>query len=803
MKNNVPSFLLPSKEKCIIPKGVQLRVLGIDLGTTNSTAAKIDWSPEDGLPPCAECLEIEQATMDGPYISTLVPSVVALYQGKEYIGEGAKLLRGRSTDFGLQEKKNLFCECKNDIGVKKTYHQGAEGYRTAAEIGSKILGFLSQPDREDITYSRTIVTVPASFQASQRMDTVKAAELAGISINGGDLLDEPVAAFLDYMVTHWDSLDLEIGKEKKLVVFDFGGGTCDVAILSVRAHGTPLQLDMAPISVSRYHRLGGGDIDQAVLYEVLLTQLVEQNNLTEFELDYSVKKKVIEPSLIGIAEALKTGLCNEIRRLRKFNAYDHEKNIDIVKKHPGRHTCRLPDGRELTLDSPSLNGKQFDDLMVSFLDKDLLYARETEYRLTCSIFAPLQDALDRSGLTAEDIDFCLLAGGSSLIPQVEDAVAAFFSEGSLLTYSDYEATQTAVAKGAAYHALSLCLYNRGLVRPISSETLAIRTQSGFVDLVPKGAALPWPKKGGYEKCAALEVPTSALIEQQELRVEIVAREDERVLFSGCWKIPPPVNRGDAITLEYRYDENQVLALRMQLTAKPDGTIFEQHLEHPLSNVMNPQHEKLEIDATEEKLRTGQIPKDQVQETMLELADKYADIRQHEKALAYVKQVLRVRNEPDATLLNKMAIYCGEMGDYQREEKLYREAGAASSWGGPWFNLALLQERRGHIEKAYISAGAAVNQESSAPYQVLHARLARKINKDESEQLISSALESFGSVQALSDWELGWLITGAKMAGNSSLEDAGIEEQRKRKRGVSVKVAGELPITQQGVMRCAS
>ncbi len=803
MNNDIPSFLVPSNETGIVPKIGRVKVLGIDLGTTNSTAAMIDWSIEDGQPPYAECLEIEQDTLDGPYISTLVPSTVALYQDREYIGEGAKLLRGRSSDFGLQEKKNLFCECKNDIGIKKTYHQAPPGYQSPAEIGSKLLHFLSQDVGESQPYSRTIVTVPASFQASQRMDTVKAAEIAGISLSGGDLLDEPVAAFLDYMVTHWDSLDLGIGKEKKLLVFDFGGGTCDVAIFSVQVHGSPSQLDMAPIAVSRYHRLGGGDIDQAVLYEVLLPQLIEQNNLDEFELDYSIKKKIIEPSLIGIAEALKTGLCNEIRRLRKFDAYDPQKNNDIIKKQPGRHICHLPDGRELALDSPSLSGKQFADVMVSFLDADLLYARETEYRMTCSVFAPLQDALDRAGLTADDIDYCLLAGGSSLIPHIEDAVADFFSQGSLLTYSDYEASQTTVAKGAAYHALSLSLYNRGLVRPISNETIAIRTQSGFVDLVPKGTVLPWPVNEEYESCVALEVPNTSVAEQQELRVEIVAREDERVLFSGSWQIPPPVNRGDSITLEYRYDENQVLDLRMQLTADTNGTVFEQRLEHPLSNVMNPAHGKAEIDDLEEKLRTGQIPREQIQETMIELADKYADIRQHEKALAYVTKVLRVRNEPDADLLNKMAIYCGEMGDYQREEKLYREAAEASSWGGPWFNLALQQERRGHLEDAFNSVERAVNTEQSAPYLVLQARLAGKLNKNEADQFLLRAMESFGSVSGLNDWELGWLITGAKMSGNNSLEIDGLEEQRKRKRGNTVEVSGDLPLTQQGIMRSAS
>ena len=801
MTTDIPSFLVPSHEDNLIPKEARVSVLGIDLGTTNSTAARIEWSQADGRPPLAECLELEQNTLDGPYISTLVPSVVAIHQGIEYIGEGAKLLRGRSSDFGLQEKKNLFCECKNDMGVKKTYHLAPEGYRSAAEIGGKVLTFLAGGARPE--ESRTIVTVPASFQASQRMDTVKAAELAGISLDNGDLLDEPIAAFLDYMATHLDTLRLDSGIEKKLLVFDFGGGTCDVAIFSVKAHGSPIQLDMAPVSVSRYHRLGGGDIDQAVLYEVLLPQLMEQNKLNEFDLDFETKKKFIEPSFIGIAEALKTGLCNEIRRLQKFDSYTPEENQDIVKKYPGSHICTLQDGRKLTLDSPSLNARQLTDLLKSFLDTDLLYARETEYRMTCSIFAPLQDALDRAGMMAEDVNYCLLAGGSSLIPQVEEAVAEFFPQGELLTYSDYEATQTTVAKGAAYHALSLSLYNRGLVRPVSNETIAIRTQSGLVDLVPKGSVLPWPQNRTYEKCHALEVPGTENFEEQELRIEVVSREDERVLFSGSWVVPPPVKRGDPIVLEYSYDENQVLTLRMQLADNQDDSVFEQRLENPLSNVVNPQQGKVEIDSIEEKLRTGKIPKDQMLDTMVDLADKYADIRQHEKALAYVKKVLRAKNEPDSYLLNKMAIYCGDMGDTQREEKFYREAAESSSWGGPWFNLALAQERRNNIEDAHSSSQKAIVVESSAPYLVLEARLAGKLNKENSEQRLSKAVGSFDSVESLNDWELGWLITGAKLACDVPLEEQGLEEKRKRRRNQNVEGTGVLPIAQQGIMRSES
>jgi hypothetical protein len=74
--------------------------------------------------------------------------------------------------------------------------------------------------------ARTVVTVPASFQLAQRRDTRSAAESAAIGIGGGDLLDEPVAAFLDWVFRHPDEALSRNGDPVNLLVFDFGGGTC-------------------------------------------------------------------------------------------------------------------------------------------------------------------------------------------------------------------------------------------------------------------------------------------------------------------------------------------------------------------------------------------------------------------------------------------------------------------------------------------------------------------------------------------------------------------------------------------------
>jgi molecular chaperone DnaK (HSP70) len=566
-----------------------MRVLGIDLGTTNSTVAEIVWQPSQ-TDVAVRCLEVDQETLSGTYTHLLVPSAVAIHDGKMIVGEGAKRLLARAAELGLERDKTLFLECKNDMGVRRTYHKAPGGFRCAAEIGSKVLSFLKEAAtaHDRAPADRTVVTVPASFQAPQRLDTVKAAKLAGISVSGGDLLDEPIAAFIDYLMLKPDDIIESLKTPRKLLVFDFGGGTCDVAILQL-GHRASGGLQVSPLAVSRYHRLGGGDIDRAIVFEVLLPQILDQNDLKPQDLTFEDKKHFIEPAYLAVAEALKIGLCTEINRLDSFGQYANADKDTIVKKQPGLHPCQL-NGRALKLHSPSLTAAQFEALLAPFLEHELLYARETEYRLTCSIFAPVQDALDRSGLAPTDLDFVLLVGGSSLIPQVAQAVARFFPKARFLAYPDRDSLQVAIARGAAWHSLALALYGHSLFRVATHDRIAIRTSSGAFELIPKGSPLPFPDdQGSWAKTYRLAVPETSLLEPVDLLVEIVASEvgQERTLGSATWEIPAPIAAGDNLCLQYRIDENQVLEFKLTLAAADDDNPFIGRIENPLSNVVNP------------------------------------------------------------------------------------------------------------------------------------------------------------------------------------------------------------------------
>ena len=176
ISDDVLAVLRPPAVERPVPPG-PVRVIGIDLGTTNSTVAELNWPPDGPGSLRARCVEVEQPTPEGTYIHLLVPSIVALCDGRTWVGEGAKRLRARAAQLGLRQDVTLFYDCKNDIGVRRTYHRAAEGFRTAADIGGHVLRFLRDAALvEDQTpIGRVVVTVPASFQAAQRLDTVAAA----------------------------------------------------------------------------------------------------------------------------------------------------------------------------------------------------------------------------------------------------------------------------------------------------------------------------------------------------------------------------------------------------------------------------------------------------------------------------------------------------------------------------------------------------------------------------------------------------------------------------------------------------
>lgn len=765
-----------------------IRAIGIDLGTTNSTVAEIAFEPNVPVLPEVRCLPIEQQTDGRSWWSPLVPSVVALHDGRKIVGEGARRLRPLFRRESMLDKGNFFSSCKDDMGLKLTYHMAPEGYRSAAEISGHILDYLYEAamlDKPLTTPDATTVTVPASFQTAQRDDTLKAARLAGIQLRGGDLLDEPTAAFINYLYEKVDAPLLEPGETKHLLVFDFGGGTCDVAILELYCDHETEKLSASSLSVSRYHRLGGGDIDKAILYEVLLPQLIEQNGLSRHSLDYETKKQIIEPAFLGVAEKLKIAVSERYEKAMEGELDDfEERDDDWAYVIHGKNVCKLPDGRCLALTNPSLGVNQFDELLEPFLDESLLFVKETEYRQTLSIFAPIRDALDKSGLEDIYIDYCLLVGGSCLIPHIPAKLEGYFPTAEILSFDTPDAMQTAVARGAALNALSLALCQRPIIQPICQETIALVTATGPFELIRRGTPLPWPPNGDFEEVTTLAIPEESLLDPVAMRMEVVACEElgHRPLMSTLWEIPAPVAAGERIRLEYRYDENQVLEVRMSHAEREDVDELHAVREHPLTHIVNPQAVKLRIAETEEKLRSGEVHPAHREQAIKSIAYDCAELRQYEKAIATLQTLLRVKNEPDASIINLIGLYSGYMGNREREEKLYAEAIKADpSWGTPWFNLALLLQKEGRLDEAKEAVEKAIRlMPKNAPYYVLQAEIIEKAGKTFAvKEFLDMAAKLFKPLDELSDWELHWYRRCADMRGEKEALSAAVEERKRR------------------------
>lgn len=268
----------------------------------------------------------------------------------------------------------------------------------------------------------------------------------------------------------------------------------------------------------------------------------------------------------------------------------------------------------------------------------------------------------------------------------------------------------------------------------------------------------------------------------DLRIELIAGgiSDERPLFKGIWQIPGPVNAGDPLCLAYRFDENQVLDLKVSFDQQGQQRSFEASIQNPLTNVVNPQSSRLKIDELEEQLRLGDVPRQAVPDRLVEIARLYAEIGQREKAIEYLKRGLQGKGQPNTYIMNLMGIYYGEIGDFARQEKMYLEAAAASPNDSvPLFNLAHTLKRQGKMQAAYETLSKALARERDPSYLVMKAQLEESLATPAAKQeTLAEAFRLYRQVVSLDPWELSWYLIGARMLGDQLKIDEAMQAQKK-------------------------
>jgi len=488
------------------------RIVGIDLGTTNSLVAYLD--PRTGQPTC----------IPGPYDKTLCPSVVSRDpDGGIVVGEPArrrlltqpertiysvKRLMGRGPA-DVQDELKLFPfridpSSKNVIRVML----GEKAF-TPPEISAFILRELKNWAETYFgeTVDRAVITVPAYFNDAQRQATKDAGKIAGLEVLR--LVNEPTAAALAY--------GLHEKQRGKVAVYDLGGGTFDISILKLisTSDGDIYQV----LSTNGDTHLGGDDIDN------LLQAFVHELILKHDAIDFSPHTE--------LAQELRKGLIDVKHQLSESEAA----TLRFV----------LPNGQVFVHE---FTRGALDALIRPVVDRTM---------------GPLKQALADAQLKRADMDEVVLVGGTTRTPLIRRTVAEFFDRKPHIELNPDEV----VALGAAVQAniLDQGVKNM-LLLDVTPLSLGIETYGGAVaKIIPRNSTIP---------ASAQELYTTGVDNQTGIDIHVLQGERElardcRSLARFTLRLPPAPAGLPRIELKFLIDANGIL----QVGAK-DLRTGEQH-----------------------------------------------------------------------------------------------------------------------------------------------------------------------------------------------------------------------------------
>lgn len=492
------------------------KIIGIDLGTTNSAVAII----EGGEPVIIENAEGNRTT----------PSIVAISKtGERLVGQIAKrqaVTNPKNTIYGIKrfmghnfdeqavqsDKAIVPYDVKkgNDGGV--LVHLGEKDNRPE-EVSAMILAKLKSDAEAKLgeKITEAVITVPAYFNDAQRKATQDAGKIAGLEVKR--IINEPTAAALAY--------GFNKKKDEKIVVYDFGGGTFDVTVLEVGDDVIEVQ------STDGDAHMGGRDIDQKIV-KFLIEEFkksegidISKDPLALQRLDEAAEKAKHELSSTGEAEI----------------------NIPFI-------TSDANGPKHLLL---KLTRAKLEDIAREFVDRSIQITRR---------------ALEASGLKKEDIDEIVLVGGQTRMPAIQAAVRDLFGKEPNKTVNPDEV----VALGAAIQAGIL----QGDVRDITLVdviplSLGIETMGGVATkLIEKNTHIPTKREQVFSTAADNQTSVEIHITQGERPMAGDNKSLGRFILDGI----PPAPRGvPQVEVIFDVDSNGVL----KVTAKDKSTGKEQSI----------------------------------------------------------------------------------------------------------------------------------------------------------------------------------------------------------------------------------
>jgi molecular chaperone DnaK (HSP70) len=498
--------------------------VGIDFGTSTTTISYSIIGKED-VPIHTDAISVQQLLEDGRlYESHLVPTVIAWYKEKLFIGAGASLLKGQ-----LQKNINLWASFKMKLGedLGPVYYNSKlpAGHPTATiekpEDAARVFFSFLKSQIEDYVKQNNLpsrirysVSVPASFESNQRTSLLSALSDAGIKLDGKLLIDEPNAAFLSYLaessLNGLGSLNIPESSPLKILVFDWGAGTLDISILEIGRDDLG-GLTCKNLAISKFTPLGGDDIDKRIVTDILLPQLVKQNNCSFDDFKKADLKNRIIPKLQKTAEDLKILACKSVSSQMVSNRLPSGATSDEKLELKRLIEMDLPDPKnKLSLVNPSMSYCEFNEIMDSFF-----VGAETE---DVSVFAPIESSLRKAELNKDDLDLILLIGGSSSNPYLQVALANYFTQVEIEIPRDL---RSHVSQGAAINSLLLNGLGLTLVRPIVSEPILLITRNGLQTLIAAGTEISSINKE-FDFC-------TGDTEQEKIQIPLCVGNENKIL----------------------------------------------------------------------------------------------------------------------------------------------------------------------------------------------------------------------------------------------------------------------------------